>query len=222
LEVATDVTAPRTDVEEILGPGGSVSRHLAGYEPRPQQIAMSEAVADAIATKTHLVVEAPTGVGKSLGYLVPAILEAVASGTKVVVSTKTISLQEQLIRKDLPFLQSVMPVPFDAVLLKGRGNYLSLRRLVSAIDRREDLFPEFSDEGEQLARLAAWSDETETGDTSDLDFRPKPAVWDEVRSDADNCMGRKCPMHAECFYYRSRRRVAAAPPTSSSSTTAST
>src|SRR5262249_55002669 len=116
-------------IDVILGPRGSVAQQMAGYEPRPQQLALAEAVHPAIAECHHLMVEAGTGVGKSFAYLVPAILAAQdAKDFRIVVSTHTISLQEQLLRKDIPFLQSVMPKPFRAALVKGRGNYLSLRR----------------------------------------------------------------------------------------------
>ena len=114
----------------LLGPGGIVAGRLANYEPRPQQLDMAGAVEGALAEKHHLMVEAGTGVGKSFAYLVPAILFAQqAKEQRVVISTHTISLQEQLIQKDIPFLQSVMPQPFNAVLVKGRSNYVSLRLL---------------------------------------------------------------------------------------------
>src|SRR5262245_48207293 len=114
----------------ILGPDGVIARRLAGYETRPQQLEMADAVADALADRHHLMVEAGTGIGKSFAYLLPAILAATGGkDNRVVISTHTISLQEQLIRKDIPFLQSVMSQEFSAVLVKGRSNYLSLRRL---------------------------------------------------------------------------------------------
>ena len=123
----------KLDPVPILGPGGSIARRLPSYEARPEQIAMAQAVARAIETPGHLMVEAGTGVGKSFAYLVPAILAAVEMKKKVVVSTHTISLQEQLLQKDLPFLRSVMPQEFSAVLVKGRSNYISLRRLDAAV-----------------------------------------------------------------------------------------
>src|SRR5437763_1638658 len=126
-------------IAPILGPGGAVAGRLSNYEPRGQQLAMAEAVADAIAEKRHLMVEAGTGVGKSFAYLVPAVQAALADPhCRVVVSTHTISLQEQLIHKDIPFLQQVMP-EFRAVLVKGRSNYLSLRRLGVATQRAGSL-----------------------------------------------------------------------------------
>src|SRR5690348_14840249 len=119
----------------ILGPDGAIARRLPRYESRPEQLRMAEAVSRAIQSKTHLIAEAGTGVGKSFAYLVPAILAAAESGKKVVVSTHTISLQEQLLEKDIPFLRSVMPQEFTAVLVKGRSNYISLRRLDGAVGR---------------------------------------------------------------------------------------
>src|SRR6516162_622621 len=127
----------------ILGPDGAIAKRLGNYEERPQQLQMAETVADAIAGRHHLMVEAGTGVGKSFAYLVPAVLAATANkDCRVVVSTHTISLQEQLVRKDLPFLQSVMPQPFTAVLAKGRSNYVSLRRLRGAQQRVGGLLAE--------------------------------------------------------------------------------
>ena len=117
-------------IDEILGPQGIVAEHLPGYEPRPQQIAMARAVGDAIGGHHHLMVEAGTGVGKSFAYLVPAVLAASENkNVRIVISTHTIPLQEQLLHKDIPFLQRVLPQQFRAALIKGRGNYLSLRRL---------------------------------------------------------------------------------------------
>ncbi len=201
---------PPLSVADILGPEGSIARRLPHYELRPQQLAMADAVAAAIAGKRHLIVEAGTGVGKSFAYLAPAILAAtdpdVAQPPRVVVSTHTISLQEQLIGKDLPLLNSVVPREFSAVLVKGRRNYVSLRRLQAAAARSHSLFD--GDEAlAQVKSLRTWSEHTADGSLSDLEFKPLPAVWDEVASDHGNCMGRRCPSYNKCFYYADRRRV---------------
>src|SRR4051812_47061571 len=166
---------------------------------------MADAVADALARKRKLLVEAGTGVGKSFAYLVPAI-QAVAAKKdfRVVISTHTISLQEQLIRKDIPFLQSVMPDEFRPVLVKGRGNYLSKRRLRAAQQKMGALFPDPL-AVTQLIDIGKWSRKTEEGSKSDLPFQPLPTVWDSVESDGGNCLGRQCPTHAECFYYKARK-----------------
>ncbi len=207
---------------DILGPDGSIAKRLANYEHRDEQLKMADAVAEAIEKRHHLVVEAGTGVGKSFAYLVPAILataekvkETKAKGDKeaapprVVISTHTISLQEQLLTKDIPLLRSVMPVEFTAVLAKGRRNYISLRRMKNAMGRAAALFTEEEDY-EQLRQVRDWSEKTSDGSLADLSFKPSPAVWEEVASDHSNCMGRKCPTNADCFYYAARRRMSRA------------
>ncbi|MGE5193500.1 MAG: ATP-dependent DNA helicase [Deltaproteobacteria bacterium] len=212
--------------ESILGQTGRIAQRLKSYEQRPEQLQMARAVAEAIRSKTHLVVEAGTGVGKSFAYLVPAILAATASQveaeksdkekpagddekkkrTRVVISTHTISLQEQIVGRDIPFLNSVLPLEFSAVLVKGRGNYISLRRLKGAQGRAHAMFTR-AEEVEQIDRILRWSQETTDGSRATLDFAPLPAVWDEVQSDHGNCLGKKCPTYNECFYYKARRRA---------------
>ena len=210
-----------TRVHSILGPGGRIAQRLEAYETRPQQLEMAEAVAQAITDREHLVVEAGTGVGKSFAYLVPAILAVAGESAnpansvnpaqtdrprRIVVSTHTIALQEQLISRDIPLLAGVLPVEFSAVLAKGRSNYISLRRLAGAIAREGSMFNQTS-ELEQLESLLDWSIRTDDGSRSDLAFRPIPTVWDEVVSDRNNCLRRSCPRHGECFYYQALRRT---------------
>jgi len=195
------------DARKVLGPDGLVAKKLPAFEARPQQLDMADAVANAIARKRQLLVEAGTGVGKSFAYLVPAIQAAAAKKDfKVVISTHTISLQEQLIRKDIPFLQSIMPGDFRPVLVKGRGNYLSLRRLRAAQMKASSLL-DTSAAVDQLVQIGRWSRQTTDGSKSDLPVQPYEPVWDLVQSDSGNCLGRKCPSHAECFYFQSRKRV---------------
>ena len=198
-------------VHDVLGPGGGISKRLANYEHRQQQLEMARAVSRALANKQHLLCEAGTGVGKSFGYLVPAILAATSQDkdkklNRVVVSTHTIALQEQLLTKDIPFLNSVVPREFTVALAKGRGNYLSLRRLGRAIERSGLLFGR-DEEVRQLRDIVSWSKATNDGSTSDLHFRPWGSVWDEVASDSSNCLGKKCDTHKECFFYAARRRA---------------
>jgi ATP-dependent DNA helicase DinG len=189
----------------ILGVGGAIARRLPNYEPRPQQTDMANAVASAIARGEHLMVEAGTGVGKSFAYLVPAIEAACADKEcRIVISTHTISLQEQLIRKDIPFLQEVMPEPFLPLLVKGRGNYLSRRRLRVAEKRGGALLSEPSGL-EQLDALGRWARSTTDGTRSDLEFRPFGAVWELVESDSGNCLGKSCPDYSGCFYFKARK-----------------
>ncbi|MHB8899803.1 MAG: ATP-dependent DNA helicase [Thermoguttaceae bacterium] len=197
--------------QDILGPEGRIAARLKHYEHRPEQLAMADAVALAIRQKGHLVVEAGTGVGKSFAYLVPAILDVAQTGPddakrRIVVSTHTISLQEQLIAKDIPFLNSVIPLEFTAVLVKGRGNYLSLRRLHNALARASGLYST-GEEFEHLRQVGDWARQTGDGSRADLPFQPLSQVWDEVASDSGNCMGRNCPHYKDCFYQKARRRI---------------
>lgn len=201
------------NVDDIFADGGAVAKRLANYEQRDEQLQMAAGVAQAIASKRHLIVEAGTGVGKSLGYLVPAILSLAANQEskdetkrRIVVSTHTISLQEQLIEKDIPLLNSVIPLEFSAVLAKGRGNYVSLRRLRDAARNAGTLFSS-EQEISQLEPLIEWSKTSEDGSRSDLKNRVLPQVWDEVRSDSGNCLGRKCPSYSDCHYFKARQRL---------------
>ncbi|MBI4719012.1 MAG: DEAD/DEAH box helicase [Planctomycetes bacterium] len=186
--------------------GALIGKKLPTYESRPQQQAMADAVAEAFEKEEHLLVEAGTGVGKSFAYLVPAIRLAVRTGKRVVISTHTIALQEQLIEKDIPFLQSVLPESFTAVLVKGRANYLGLRRLARASQRQNALFDSTGQVAE-LHRLEDWAYTTQDGSLADLTEQPLPVVWDRVRSEADDCRGRQCPTYGKCFYQRARRRA---------------
>jgi ATP-dependent DNA helicase DinG len=211
-------TVPRLTSADILGPGGRIARRLPKYEHRAQQLDMAQAVDRAVRAGRHLMAEAGTGVGKSFAYLVPAILYATENEgqsdeldddkepLRVVVSTHTISLQEQLMQKDLPLLNSVIPREFSSVLVKGRGNYVSLRRLELASERRLSLFAG-DEEFSELDRLVAWSKETKDGSLADLPRRPAPQVWDEIASESGNCLGRRCPTFSRCFYFQNRRRV---------------
>ncbi|MCA9175476.1 MAG: DEAD/DEAH box helicase [Planctomycetales bacterium] len=194
--------------EHILGASGRIAARLPNYEERPQQLEMAAAVHESLAQGEHLIVEAGTGVGKSFAYLVPAILAASEGGDvkRVVISTHTISLQEQLMAKDIPLLNSVIPREFTAVLAKGRRNYVSLRRLGAAASRGDSLFPDDA-EAEQLRDLVAWSQRTYDGSLSDVGFKPRAGVWDEVASDSANCLGKKCRHRDECFYFMARSRI---------------
>lgn len=202
------------DVTSVLGEDGRIAARLEDYEPRPEQLEMAREVEAAIAAKEHLLVEAGTGVGKSFAYLVPAILAAAKQRAnksegedkpgKIIVSTHTISLQEQLIARDIPFLNAVLPVEFSAVLVKGRSNYVSLRRTAMA-QSRGTLFE--SHQERQLSQIADWTIKTSDGSRADLAFKPIREVWDEVASDHGNCLGRKCPTYNKCHYYAARRRI---------------
>jgi ATP-dependent DNA helicase DinG len=193
-------------IDSVLGPAGLIAKSLPGYEERPEQLEMARAVAAAFAAPRHLVVEAGTGVGKSFAYLVPAIEQAVHQKRRVVISTYTISLQEQLIEKDLPLLKKAMGAEFTAVLVKGRSNYLCIRRLDRALNRAATLLEAGADRRE-LARIGQWAMHTRDGSLSDLSPAPDWRIWDRVCAESGHCAGRKCPHSEKCFYQRARRRV---------------
>ena len=208
---------PLLTPRDVLGPEGRIAARLDRYEAREPQLQMADAVAAAIAERRHLIVEAGTGVGKSFAYLVPAILAATEhqetatteeerrQKPRVVVATHTISLQEQLIDRDIPLLASVLPREFSAVLAKGRGNYLSKRRLKAALQRGVSSL--LDTETKDLQRLARWAKTTTDGSRASMTFQPGGDAWDESRSEHGNCLGRRCPHYDDCFYYQARRRL---------------
>ncbi len=190
----------------MLGPKGLLAKHLPHFEYRKMQCEMAKGVYASLEKGKHLLAEAGTGVGKSFAYLIPAVAYALHHQKKVIISTNTISLQEQLIHKDIPFLKSVLPTPFEALLVKGRGNYLSLRRLRRAVDHSLDLFDQDTSI-EELGKVLQWSTVTREGSLQDLHENVPNEVWDKVVSDADNCLGKKCPTYRSCFFFSARRRM---------------
>ena len=206
-------------VEEIFSPTGILSR-AKNFEFRPQQQEMAVAVARALQNREHLAVEAGTGVGKSLAYLIPAILFALAQKRKAIVSTHTINLQEQLTEKDLPMLAAVLgslpePVKFSYAMLKGRANYLCTRRLQKAMQQSGNLFT--SSEAEELQRIYEWSKTTKDGSLSDFSIEPDQKVWVQVCSERGLCSPKTCGHqsdfardHDVCFFQRVRNRILSA------------
>ena len=192
----------------ILGVDGAVARKLPDYEHRPAQLEMMNAVVEAFNDKEVLLVEAGTGTGKSLAYLIPSILWATANRGRVVVSTHTINLQEQLIAKDLPQLAEQAGLEFTTALVKGRGNYLC-RRKTAQVEQQPTLLLD-DDHSRELANVIAWSKKTTDGSLSDLAVRPRPQVWEQVVSESDNCLRARCPFYSKCFFYNARRQAAAA------------
>jgi len=172
-----------------------------GFESRPQQIHMARAVQEVLSTKRHLVVEAATGVGKSLAYLLPFIKWAVSNNTKVVISTYTKTLQEQLIKKDIPKLKGILGIDFRFALCLGSQNYLCIRRLRQNTGQ---YFLETDRERGEISRVQRWSKRTKTGLRSELDFRPVESVWNKICRESELCLGKKCLSRRVCFYYKAR------------------
>jgi Rad3-related DNA helicase len=189
------------ELEALFDTDGAIGSLLPGYETRREQVAMLRAVGDALASGVHLVVEAGTGVGKSLAYLVPAIHFAVANGERVIVSTNTKNLQEQLFLKDVPFLERALDVDFSSSLLKGRGNYLCLDRYRQLLSR--GLSP---DERAQLLPIVVWEEETRSGDISENGgFRFLGYLWGRISAEGGPCLGSRCPLNDKCYLMNARR-----------------
>ncbi len=192
-------------MEKIFGPGGLISQHHTDYEYRHGQVKMAEAVLRAFEEKKHLIVEAGTGTGKTLAYLVPAIAYALAKNKRVIISTGTKNLQEQLMEKDIPFLQKVLPKKFSASYMKGRSNYACLYRIAKA-----EMQPilEGLDEMDYFEEVRQWARESETGDRSELVNLPENiSFWSRINAKSETCLGQKCPDFEPCFITRMRARA---------------
>jgi ATP-dependent DNA helicase DinG len=191
---------------EWLGPDGPLSQRLKNYEYRLEQVEMAQAVGNALSNNKHLIVEAGTGLGKTIGYLLPAAFHVAETGQRLVVSTYTINLQQQIIEKDLPLISSILPHEVSAVLVKGRSNYLCLRRLARAISKQQSLFidPALADTFE---KLRVWAQDHPDATVSDIDEKIPGWVWNQVSSEQGNCLNKRCPFFNRCPFWRSRRRM---------------
>ena len=195
-------------LEGLIGPRGRLAEKHPRYEDRPGQREMLRIVAGLFNDGGVGIVEAGTGTGKSLAYLIPSTAWTIQNGERVIVSTNTINLQEQLDGRDLPLVRSLLGEEVDWALVKGRGNYISIRRARLAADAAPLLFE--ADRSDELDALLSWIDGTGDGSLADLTFRPSREVWDEVRSDSDICLKARCPHFQACFYQRARRKAARA------------
>ncbi len=191
-------------VRTIFSESGLLAK-AKNFEYRPEQQQMAVAVARALEEERHLVVEAGTGVGKSLAYLVPSILFALEQNKKAIISTYTINLQEQLLNKDIPIAKKVLPIEFEAALMKGRQNYLCPRRLERALQQGAELFT--PSEQAELMQIADWARTTRDGSLSDLPVEPDPKVWAQVCSEAHLCTVKTCGQNSNCFFQQARRRL---------------
>jgi ATP-dependent DNA helicase DinG len=176
------------------------------YEEREPQKLMFHHVYEALAADQHLLIEAGTGTGKSLGYLIPALYYGVQSDSKIVVSTHTINLQEQLRSRDLPLLSDVLPFPVKASIFKGRGNYLCLRKFEGKVNARDLVSP--VEDAITASQMVVWLGETETGDQEELNLGSRGSdFWSTVSSDADSCLNRACPWFKRCYYHRAKHEA---------------
>jgi len=192
-------------MDDIFGPSGLISKFHKNYEYREGQVEMANKIAAAFAEKRHLIVEAGTGTGKTLAYLIPAIATALKEKKRIIISTGTKNLQEQLMEKDIPFLQSLMPKKFTAAYMKGRGNYACLYRVHKAENQP------VLDGLDQIGHFEAvrrWTADTQTGDRRELTELPEDlSFWNRINARGDVCIGQKCPEYEPCFITRMRARA---------------
>jgi ATP-dependent DNA helicase DinG len=192
-------------IEQVFGPGGLVSQHHESYEYREGQIKMAEAIAAAFTDKKHLVVEAGTGTGKTLAYLIPAIAQTAKTKKRIIISTGTKNLQEQLMQKDIPFLQRIVPRKFAAAYMKGRANYACLYRMHKSDD--QPILDGISEIG-HFKEVREWARSSTTGDRAELTDLPENLpFWNRVNARSDICIGQKCPDFEPCFITRMRARA---------------
>ena len=196
------------DAESLAGtlePGGALEKRLEGYEARPGQIDMLRMTVTAFNEGRPMIAEAGTGIGKSFAYLLPALKWAAENDERIVVSTATIALQQQLVDKDIPLAKDVLEIDIKVALVKGRGNYLCLKRLEETSDE-DDLFGS----GDGLQRIRSWAESTATGSKSDIPFKPNESDWSAVRCEADSCTLTYCRHFDQCFLIKARRAAAEA------------
>jgi len=192
-------------MEEVFGPEGLIAQAHPEYEYRPGQVEMARAVMRAFEDNRHLIVEAGTGTGKTLAYLVPAVAAALGNRGRVIISTGTKNLQEQLMEKDIPFLQSVLPKSFSATYMKGRNNYLCLNRLARA---QAAPVLEGLEEVDYFEEVSHWAQHSETGDRAELANLPESlSFWRHIDARSESCLGQKCPDYDACFITRMRDRA---------------
>lgn len=189
---------------KLIQPGGRLSQNLKGFEVRPQQKAMMQGVLEAYQDKAIALIEAGTGIGKSVAYLIPAILHAAKTGERTVISTNTITLQEQLIQKDIPMVLKALGLDVKAELVKGMGNYLCLRKYEEALGESQLLLPE---ESEELSRMEGWLSNTKEGSLAELPFVPSYATRERTAAESDTCNGRSCPQFQHCFFFKARNKA---------------
>lgn len=197
-------------VASLLDETGPLAAFNPDYEARPSQIDLAASVARAFNASAIGVFEAGTGVGKSFAYLLPAMLWAATNDDRVVISTGTINLQQQLIEKDIPVATKMVGMPIKAVLIKGRQNYACLRRLAEALQDARQERDFFEDESAELEKIEEWTHVTGDGSRSDLSFMPREQVWSRICSESDACMGMRCAFHETCFVMRVRKEAASA------------
>ena len=200
----------QTEMVDYISTSGPLAKRLDTFEERPGQKRLMAAVVDALNEPCHAILEGETGIGKSMAYLIPAIHYAKNNKCRIAVSTNTINLQHQLYNRDLPLLNDLLPFDFKFCLIKGRRNYICMRRMWEIENSADgDVLLEL-EELNQFQRLESWMESTNDGSLTDLNWVPKDSLWDKVCCDKDSCLGINCQNYRDCFFYTSRRYAAEA------------
>ena len=195
----------KIDIKPYFEKNGLLSQYFKEFEYRDEQLHMATHIEKGLNDEKKVIVEAGTGTGKTLAYLIPSIQWAVENGKKVIISTNTINLQEQLLNKDIPIVKKIMSKDFKYLLVKGRGNFLCNRKHANLLSTKLIDLEDFSDDQKkQFQALINWGKETKTGDKSELYFEVDYTVWEYFQSETDICAGARCPYKAECFFMKSR------------------
>ena len=193
------------DIENYFAKDGILAKEIKGFEYREEQEEMAQYIQDAINEDRKIIVEAGTGTGKTLAYLIPSIKWAVTNKKKIIIATNTINLQEQLLLKDIPLAKSIIKDEFSYVLVKGRNNYVCKRLFNElALGKSIDIETFSMEAREQIEYILKWGNKTKTGDKAELTFEVYPDVWELVQSTTELCLGKKCPYRKECFYMKTR------------------
>lgn len=197
----------KIDIEDYFSEDGILVNEIKGFEHRHEQEEMAKNIQKAINDNRKIIVEAGTGTGKTLAYLIPAIKWAIANKKKVIIATNTINLQEQLLLKDIPLAKSVIKDEFTYALVKGRSNYLCKRLFTElSLGKSVDIETFSTEAREQLEYILKWGNKTKTGDKAELPFEVYPDVWELIQSTTELCLGKKCPFRKECFYMKTRMK----------------
>ena len=199
----------KINIDDYFGENGIIHKTFKKFEPRKEQYEMAKYIEESVNENKKLLIEAGTGTGKTIGYLLPTLLYAIENNLKVIVSTNTINLQEQLINKDIPLLKKILGKDFSYQIVKGRGNYLSKRKLRNVdISELESDTEKEKEEKALIRNLLEWDENiTETGDRSELKYEVPLSVWEKVNSEVDMCKGVKCPHYSECHFFKARKNI---------------
>lgn len=198
----------KINIDEYFGDSGKIHKNFQKFEIRKEQYDMAKAIENSVNENQKLIVEAGTGTGKTIGYLLPTLLYCLENDLKLIISTNTINLQEQLINKDIPIIKKIVENDFTYEIVKGKGNYLCKRKLynINIIETEKDTMEE-AIEKRLIKNLVTWDETTETGDKNELKYEVSYNIWEQVNCESDLCTGVKCPYYSKCYFFKARKDI---------------